>query len=77
MLRREGEAMMGEAQEKVLNLRSVFGLGATVTTASAATDGAYVEMDIVLQPRGHTDPYDHPEQEETFKVSRRHAGGLP
>jgi hypothetical protein len=32
----------GDSEGKVLNLRSVFGLEATVATPSAATDGAYV-----------------------------------
>ena len=41
---------MSEPEHKVLNLRTVFGLDATVTTPSAATDGAYVEMDIMVQP---------------------------
>jgi hypothetical protein len=30
------------SEREVLNLRPVFGLEATVTTPSAATDGAYV-----------------------------------
>jgi hypothetical protein len=34
-------------------VRSVFGLEATVTTPSATTNGAYVEMDIMLEPGGH------------------------
>jgi hypothetical protein len=38
------------SNEKALDLRSVFGLEATVTTPSAATDGAYVELDVVLEP---------------------------
>jgi quercetin dioxygenase-like cupin family protein len=59
---------MSESQEKVLDLRSVFGLQATVTTPSAATDGAYVEMEIVLEPKGQTNAHYHPEQEETFEV---------
>lgn len=61
-------ASMSESQKKVLDLRSVFGLEATVTTLSAATDGAYVEMEIVLEPNGHTNAHYHPEQEETFEV---------
>jgi mannose-6-phosphate isomerase-like protein (cupin superfamily) len=58
----------GESERKVLNLRSVFGLEATVTTPSAATDGAYVEMDIMLEPGGDTNVHYHPEQEETYEV---------
>jgi quercetin dioxygenase-like cupin family protein len=59
---------MGESQGRILNLRPVFGLEATVTSPSAATDGAYVEMDIVLMPGGHTNSHYHPEQEETYDV---------
>jgi quercetin dioxygenase-like cupin family protein len=59
---------MSESQEKVLDLRPVFGLEATVTTPSAATKGDYVEMDVVLEPKGHTALHYHPEQEETFEV---------
>jgi quercetin dioxygenase-like cupin family protein len=59
---------MSESQQKVLDLRSVFGLEATVTTPSAATDGAYVEMEILLEPKGRTNAHYHPEQEETFEV---------
>ncbi|MGH2663494.1 MAG: cupin domain-containing protein [Actinomycetota bacterium] len=59
---------MSGSEKKVLNLRSVFGLEATVTTPSAATDGAYVEMDIMLEPGGDTNIHYHPEQEETYDV---------
>jgi quercetin dioxygenase-like cupin family protein len=64
---------MSEPEHKVLNLRTVFGLDATVTTPSAATDGAYVEMDIMVQPGGHTNVHYHPKQEETYQV---HEGTL-
>jgi quercetin dioxygenase-like cupin family protein len=60
--------MMSESEKEALNLRSVFGLEATVTTPSAATDGAYVEMDVTLEPKGHTNIHYHPEQEETYEV---------
>jgi mannose-6-phosphate isomerase-like protein (cupin superfamily) len=59
---------MNESRQKVLNLRSVFGLEATVTTPSEATNGAYVELDILLEPGGHTTLHTHPQQEETFAV---------
>lgn len=59
---------MREAQEKVLDLRSVFGLKATVTTPSAATGGAYVEMDVTADPGSKTIIHYHPEQEETYRV---------
>jgi quercetin dioxygenase-like cupin family protein len=60
--------MNGESEKKLLNLRSLFGLEATVTTPAAATDGAYVELDVVLEPGGHTTNHYHPAQEETFQV---------
>lgn len=60
--------MANMPEKKVLKLGSVFGLEATVSTPSATTDGAYVEMDMVLEPSGHTDPHYHPGQEETFAV---------
>jgi quercetin dioxygenase-like cupin family protein len=60
--------MANMPEKKVLQLRSVFGLEATVTKPSAATDGAYIEMDIMLQPGGHTNIHYHPEQEETYEV---------
>ena len=59
---------MSEPQEKVLDLRSVFGLQATVTTPSEATSGAYVEMDVMAQPGSVTLIHYHPEQEETYQV---------
>jgi quercetin dioxygenase-like cupin family protein len=57
-----------ESHEKVLDLRSVFGLQATVTTPSAATSGEYVELDCTLEPGGDTSIHYHPEQEETYRV---------
>ena len=60
--------MRSESQEKVLDLRSVFGLEATVTTPSEATDGAYVEMDVTAEPGSGTVIHYHPEQEETYQV---------
>jgi quercetin dioxygenase-like cupin family protein len=55
-------------EKKVLDLRSIFGLEATVITPAAATDGAYVEMDVVLESGGHTTNHYHPAQEETYQV---------
>jgi quercetin dioxygenase-like cupin family protein len=67
--RRERDAIVsGPEKKKVLDLRSIFGLEATVTTPAVATDGAYVEMDVVLEPGGHTNDHYHPAQEETFQV---------
>ncbi len=59
---------MGGSQEKVLDLRSVFGLQATVTTPSETTGGAYVEMDVKVQPGSGTMIHYHPEQEETYRI---------
>jgi len=67
--RRERDAIVsGPEKKKVLDLRSIFGLEATVTTPAVATDGASVEMDVVLEPGGHTNDHYHPAQEETFQV---------
>ena len=60
--------MTGEPQGKILDLRSVFGLQATVTVPSEATSGAYVEMDVTAQPGSETLIHYHPEQEETYEV---------
>lgn len=59
---------MNEAREKVLDLRSVFGVEARVTTPAEATGGEYVEMDCTLEPGGETAIHYHPEQEETYRV---------
>lgn len=60
---------MSESQETVLDLRAVFGLKATVTTPSATTGGAYVEMDVTAEPGSGTMIHRHPEQEETYQVT--------
>jgi quercetin dioxygenase-like cupin family protein len=65
----EGEdGVRSETQKGVLDLRSVFGLKATVTTPSATTDGEYVELDCTVEPGGDTAIHYHPEQEETYQV---------
>jgi len=65
----EGErAVTSGSQGKVLDLRAVFGLQATVTTPSEATGGAYVGMDVTAQPGSATMIHYHPEQEETYRV---------
>jgi quercetin dioxygenase-like cupin family protein len=66
--RRERDAIVSGPEKKVLDLRSIFGLEATVTTPAVATDGAYFEIDAVLEPAGHTTNHYHREQEETFQV---------
>lgn len=55
-------------EREVLNLRAVFGLEAIVTTPSAATDGAHVDLDVMLEPGGDTNVHRHPKQEETYEV---------
>lgn len=59
---------MSETGEKVLDLRSVFGLKATVTTPSTVIDSAYVEMDVTAEPGCKTLIHYHPEQEESYRV---------
>ncbi len=62
--------MMSKPQEKVLDLRSVFGIEARVTTPAEATGGEYVEMDVTAEPGSETLIHYHPEQEETYRVLR-------
>ena len=60
--------MINEAQGRVLDLRSIFGVEARVTRSSSATDGAYVEMECTAAPGAKTIVHYHPQQEETFNV---------
>lgn len=60
--------MTPEPDGTVLDLRSVFGVEATITTPSSATDGEYVEMDCTLEPGNGTTIHYHPEQVETYEV---------
>lgn len=53
---------------RVLDLRSVFGVTARITTPAAATDGAYVEMDCTVEPGSATIIHYHPEQAETYEI---------
>jgi quercetin dioxygenase-like cupin family protein len=62
------EAIVSGPEKKVLDLRPIFGLQATITTPTVATDGAYFEIDDVLESGGHTTNHYHPAQEETFEV---------
>lgn len=59
---------MSKSHDGVLDLRSIFGLKATVTTPSAATNGAYVEMDVTAEPGSQTLIHVHPKQEEIYHV---------
>jgi mannose-6-phosphate isomerase-like protein (cupin superfamily) len=60
--------VMSKPQEKVLDLRSIFGIEARVTTPAEATGGEYVEMDVTTEPGSETLIHYHPEQEETYRV---------
>jgi quercetin dioxygenase-like cupin family protein len=60
------EAVM--TSDRILDLRAVFGVSAQVTKPSAATGGAYVEMECTADPGSGTMVHYHPEQEETFHV---------
>lgn len=60
--------MTDQASERVLDLRSIFGVQARITTPSQATGGEYVEMDCTAQPGSATMVHYHPGQEETFHV---------
>lgn len=57
----------------LLDLRSVFGVQARVTTPASATRGEYVEIECTAEPGSGTMVHYHPEQEETFQVLE---GGL-
>ncbi|MDQ3442031.1 MAG: cupin domain-containing protein [Chloroflexota bacterium] len=59
---------MNEPHGKRLDLRTVFGLQATVARSAADTGGAYVEMDVMAEPGSRTTIHYHPEQEETYQV---------
>jgi quercetin dioxygenase-like cupin family protein len=54
--------------QRVLDLRSVFGVQARVTVPAAATGGAYVEMQCTAEPGSGTMVHYHPGQEESFRV---------
>ena len=53
---------------EILDLRSIFGVEAVVTTPPAATEGEYVEMECTAAPGSGTMVHYHPDQEETFEV---------
>jgi quercetin dioxygenase-like cupin family protein len=62
------EAMGNETAEKVLDLRSIFGIVARVTTPAESTGGAYVEMDCTADPGARTPIHIHPEADESYQV---------
>jgi quercetin dioxygenase-like cupin family protein len=57
----------------LLDLRSIFGVEARVTTPASTTGGAYVEMECIAEPGSGTMVHYHPQQEESFHVLE---GGL-
>lgn len=59
---------MARNNEKILDLRSVFGILAKVTTPDTVTNGEYVEMDCTLDTGGKTIIHTHPQQEESYQV---------
>lgn len=60
--------MAEQAQQRVLDLRRVFGLTARITAATEATRGEYVEMDVTALPGARTTIHYHPDQSETYRV---------
>jgi quercetin dioxygenase-like cupin family protein len=60
--------MMNQAHDRILDLRSIFGVEARVTTPASTTAGAYVEMDCTAEPGSATMIHYHPHQAETFRV---------
>ena len=60
--------MSNRAAEKVLDLSSIFGVEARVTTSSSSTSGAYVEMECTATPGSGTIVHYHPHQEENYRV---------
>lgn len=59
---------MTQPAGKELDLRAVFGLTATITRPSAATNGRHVVMEVTAEPGSKTTIHTHPEQEETYHV---------
>ena len=59
---------MAQDKERVLDLRSVFGILAKVTTPDTVKNGEYVEMDCTLDSGGSTIIHTHPQQEESYQV---------
>lgn len=53
---------------RILDLRSVFGVQARVTTSSRDTGGAYVEMDVTADPGAAVTPHYHRGQEESYEM---------
>jgi mannose-6-phosphate isomerase-like protein (cupin superfamily) len=60
--------MNNPSHERVLDLRSIFGVEARIITPALDTAGAYVEMDCSADPGSGTMVHYHPQQEESFQV---------
>lgn len=61
--------MSGKKTEvKVLDLRSVFGVVASVSTPAEATGGEYVEMEVTAEPGAETAIHIHPDMDERYQV---------
>jgi quercetin dioxygenase-like cupin family protein len=54
--------------DRILDLRSVFGVVAQVTNRATGTGGEYVELECTADPGSGTMVHYHPQQEETFHV---------
>jgi quercetin dioxygenase-like cupin family protein len=59
---------MSASTGKVLDLRPLFGITATIVTPAEDTGGCRVEMDITADPGSRTTIHRHPEQTETYEV---------
>lgn len=59
---------MTESPPRVLDLRSVFGVRATVTVPAESTDGERVEMECVLDSGHGSMIHYHPEADESYEV---------
>lgn len=62
------QAPSDQAPDRVLDLRTVFGVEARVTVPAESTAGECVEMECTAQPGSQTMVHYHPGQEETFRV---------
>jgi len=59
---------MSAPPARVLDLRSVFGVEARITTSAEMTGGARVEMECTVTPGNGTMIHYHPDQDETYQV---------
>jgi len=59
---------MSASTGKVLDLRPLFGITATIVTPAEETGGCHVEMEVTADPGSRTNIHCHPEQTESYKV---------